>query len=131
MKRKTVLLMAVFTMVTFLSACMEARPEINLEGFNEPGHISYSYMRFTGIELAEIEAQEGETIEVDYTAGVIRGRLMMQVMSPSQDLLWEVILDENVDDRVDIPVEESGTQTLIIRGINARGSFDIQWEVAE
>ncbi|NIW50559.1 MAG: hypothetical protein GWN30_39025 [Gammaproteobacteria bacterium] len=131
MKRKITLVLITFMLVVLLSACMEARPEINMEGFNEPGHISYTYLRFTGIQYGEIDAEEGDTIVLHYTAGMIRGRLLMQINAPSQDLLWDVILDENIDKTVEIPVNENGIHTLIIRGINARGSFDVQWEVRD
>lgn len=129
-KRIFILMIMVFSTIS-LSSCMESNPGINLDGANDPGHIHYSYTRYTGIQMGEIDAREGETIELTYTAGVIRGKLLMQVMSPDQAVLWDVVVDENVDENVAIPVMEDGTQTLIIRGVNTAGSYDVRWNVRE
>lgn len=131
MRKKTAIIFIALLSLSLLSACLESNPEIDMNGFNEPGHIKYSFTRFTGIQLGEIEAEDEQVIDLSVTAGVVRGRLLMQVMSPSQELMWDVILEENVNETVQIPVTEDGVHMLIIRGLNARGSFDVQWEVTE
>ena len=110
-----------------LSGCSQSQLYIGSQGYNMPGHISYQYHTFTGSETCRFEAESGQRLTLNYDIGIGKGSLMIEVENPIGNEIWEMLLNEDTKDTVELVLEEEGRYAIEIRGDNAGGYYDIRW----
>ena len=116
-------------LMILMSGCTNTKNKVDWEGENNPGKITYSYSRFTGIEMGTIQGKSGETLSLTYDAKVKRGKLMLRVMGPDESVLWDLVLKKDAGETVELTLGEDGEYPLIIRGENTSGEFEVFWKV--
>jgi hypothetical protein len=94
---------------------------------SSPGHIAASYFEFTGTEVRTIQAQAGDILHLEYDAEVDRGMLEIEVEDPFGETIWCASLCENCGETKELPADEAGCYTLLIRGEATAGGFDLAW----
>lgn len=112
-----------------LAGCSTSSYRQNMAGTNWGNEMKYTYTTFDGLETSRLSASSGQTIELDYTCEVTKGKLSLQVTDPDDKVVWQVELSENEIAEADIPVATTGTYKLEVRGQQSGGMFDIAWQV--
>lgn len=134
-KKHIYLLFTIIIIGSVLSACdftskiKIGEVRLGMFGDNTDGLIFYSYSTFTGVESDRIQAEIGQTIAFSYQVSVDKGSLIIELQDPEGEVLWHQDHDTNAQDELEIPVETTGTQTIIIQGKDTGGSFKVSWQV--
>jgi hypothetical protein len=97
----------------------------------KPGHVSYRYNDFNGPFTRNVNANAGQTLTVDYTVTVDGGTLDIRVANPGGEAVWQKTFDTgaNVTGSQQVSIQQSGRYQLVVDGHQARGSFQIDWQV--
>jgi hypothetical protein len=102
-----------------------------LDGSSVPGHIEYRYTTFDGVERKTFRAEAGQTTTFDCDVTVEKGTLLLQVVAPDGESLWEETFRQDTADTVTLTASQNGFHTVRIEGKATGGSFDISWSVGE
>ena len=117
--------------VGFLVACGQSRIEIGMVETHLPGQWEANYRTFTGTKTDRFRAEAGQTLLVEYSAQVEKGRLDFRVQRPGGELLWEVSLQEGGQETLELDIETGGRYAIVIEGNNTGGSFVLSWSLEE
>lgn len=98
-------------------------------GSQTPGHMAYRYRRLDGDAGTSLRASAGETVVLSYDVEVDRGALRLALEAPDGHVAWEQTLTRSERGRVEVPIDRSGSQRLVVHGSAARGAFALDWEV--
>ena len=94
-----------------------------------PGNWEASYITLIGARNDRFRAKAGETLNLGYDVQVDKGMLTLQVENPADEVVWEVALENDEADSVEVPLEQDGRYTLRIVGEDTSGGWDLQWTV--
>ncbi len=92
------------------------------------GNISHQGS-LTGVSRGEFLAAPGGVIALQYVARVRAGSLSIVVRAPDGLAAWRVVLADDGEDRVTLPVGRGGRYTVLVEGRGVDGSVDVFWEV--
>lgn len=115
-----------------LAGCAGVQPEKRIQwvGTSRANEMVYSYGRFSGSEEGRVRLEAGQTVVLAYAAEVDAGTLALRVQSPSGAVLWEVTLQESVDEQqVELTAAEDGAHKILVVGDEAKGQFALSWSV--
>jgi hypothetical protein len=87
-----------------------------------------SYAGFSGTEARTVRADAGEMLILRYAARVSRGTLSIEVDGPESEVLWDVYLDEDAEEALELRMEQGGDYAIVVRGDGTAGSFSIRWK---
>ena len=96
-----------------------------------PGHVNYSFQYFDGPFTRSVSATAGQTLTLNYSAIVDGGNLEMQIIDPAGTVVWQKTINPtaNVTNSTQIDIQQNGGYQIIVDGHQARGSFQIDWQV--
>ena len=94
-------------------------------------HKSAQYASFDGWERRTIRAQEDQTITLDYDVTVKKGTLVLAIVGPDGESLWEESFREDGSDTVALTASQKGVYTIRIEGEDTSGSFGLSWDLSE
>ena len=83
------------------------------------------------MERKAFRAEDGQTITLDYDVTVKKGTLVLAIVGPDGESLWEEPLHENGSGTVTLTASEQGIYTIHIEGEDTSGSFDLSWNLSE
>ena len=90
--------------------------------------IKGSYQFFDGTKIKVISAKEGKTIVINFASEVQEGELTMSILlDSSNDLVAE--LETNTTGIKEINSDKNQKYRLVIRGMQTKGSFNVNWEI--
>jgi hypothetical protein len=128
--KRTIMWIAIAVAFTGLvAACGQSSLEIGMVETNLPGRWEASYTTFTGTKDDTIRAQAGQILEFTYDVQVDKGDLSISVDRHDREALWEVSLQEDARDAVEIALDRDGPYTIVVEGDKAGGSFELSWEL--
>ena len=126
--RKTTTWLALALVLASLPiTCGQSSLEIGMLATHLPGRWEANYATFTGTKEDTIRADAGQTLILDYEVKVDKGDLSIEVIRPEGGPLWDVSMQESGQDRVEISIGQRGPHTIVIKGDDAGGSFDLSW----
>lgn len=128
-KRTAIWSAIALVLVGLVTGCGQSSVEVGMVETNLPGRWEASYSTFTGTKLDSIPAQAGETLLLEYEVEVNKGDLSIEIRHSEGGSLWDVSLQEDADNRVELALEQDGPYTIAIEGDNAGGSFRLYWEL--
>ena len=113
-----------------LAACGHSTVQIGFVQNKIGDHWNAHYNTFIGTKSTSVKASAGQTLTLNYDVTVTKGELGLKVTNPSGDSLWEVNLQDDSKDTVQIPIDQDGRYTIAITGKDDNsGSWDITWAV--
>jgi hypothetical protein len=97
----------------------------------KPRHVSYRYNFFNGPFTRNVNANAGQTLTLDYTVTVDGGTLDIRVVNPGEDVVWQKTFDTGADmtSSQQVSIQQNGRYQLVVDGHQARGSFEIEWQI--
>ena len=128
---------ALLLMTSLLVGCGSSTVKVGWVGSSGPGHMGYSYTMgyryttFDGVERKTFRPEAGQTITFDYDVTVEKGALLLKVVDPDGESIWEETFRKNTADTVTLTASQNGLHTVCIEGQATGGSFDISWSVGE
>ena len=134
-KTQIYLLFTIFLIGSVLSGCdftskiKIGEVRLGMFGDHQDSHSYYSYSTFTGVESERLQAEKGQSIAFSYQVSVEKGSLIIELQDPNGEVLWHQVHETHAQDQLEIPVETTGIQTIIIQGKDAGGSFEVSWQV--
>jgi len=126
---KAVLTLVLLVVIGLLTGCGKSSLEIGMVETNLPGRWEASYTTFTGTKTDKIRADAGQALILEYEVNVDKGDLSIEVNHQDAGALWDVVLQEDVEDTVVLALEQDGPYAITIEGDNTGGSFDLSWEL--
>ena len=124
------LVMGLLALSVLLVACDGSRVvAVGLVETNIGNEATARYQTFTGTKTRQIDAQAGQTIRLAYEVTVSKGSLAIELRDPRRDALWQLLLERDAADVVELPARSAGTYRLVIEGDGTGGSYAISWEV--
>jgi len=123
--------LALLLMTSLLVGCGSSTVKVGWVGSSDSGHIGYRYTTFDGVERKTFRAEAGQTMTFDYDVTVEKGALVLKVVAPDGENLWEETFREDAADTVTLTASQNGFHTVRIEGQSTSGSFDISWSVGE
>ena len=129
--------LALLLMTSLLVGCGSSTVKVGWVGSSGPGHMGYSYTMgyryttFDGVERKTFRLEAGQTITFDYDVTVEKGALLLKVVDPDGENLWETTFRKDAADTVTLTASQNGLHTVRIEGQATSGSFDISWSVGE
>ena len=113
-----------------LAACGHSTVQIGFVQNKIGDHWNAHYNTFIGTKSTSVKASAGQTLTLNYDVTVTKGELGLKVTNPSGDSLWEVNLQDDSKDTVQIPIDQGGRYAIAITGKDDNsGSWDITWAV--
>jgi len=116
-----------------LSGCIGASHQesrLVWSGTTGPNEMAYQYAGFTGTVDGRTSGREGQTLVLEYGATVKEGTLSFRVQTPGKTTLWEITLDESIDEQqAQLDLAEAGTYTIYVTGNQTAGDFAVAWSV--
>ena len=94
-------------------------------------HKSAQYTSFDGVEQKTLHVKAGQTITLDYDVTVEKGTLVLAIVGPDGESLWEKPFHEDGSDTVALTASEQGLYTIHVEGENTSGGFDLSWSLSE
>ena len=123
--------LALVLMSTLLSGCGSSSIRIGWTESSGLNHKSAQYASFDGVERKTFRAEDGQTITLDYDVAVKKGTLVLAIVGPDGESLWEEPLRENGSDTVTLTTSQQGVHTIHIEGEDTSGGFDLSWNLSE
>jgi hypothetical protein len=117
------ILIALFA--ALFSGCSYSFGSVNSES---NGQIDASYVTLNEERDKSIKLDEGQMLILDYTATVKKGTLNLSVTSSDNEKLWEVTLNKDGADKVEIPIKKTGTYKINMKGQDTGGGYHIKIE---
>jgi len=131
MRKATLLALALLLMTSLLAGCGSSTVKVGWVGSSGPGHTGCCYTTFDGMERKMFRAEADQTITFDYDVTVEKGALLLKVVAPDGESLWEETFREDAADTVTLTAPQDGLYTIRVEGQATGGSFDISWSVGE
>jgi len=100
---------------------------IGFVGSNYSNHMDYEFSTFTGTESNKFKAQKGDLIKPTYDVTLTKGKITIQLISPTKELVWKKDIQQNEQGMTELVLEESGWYTFLVTGKAAGGSFYLSW----
>jgi len=124
--------LALVLATTLLAGCGSSRGiRIGWRESSGLNHKNAKYASFQGVERKTLRAQEGQTITLDYDVTVEKGTLVLAIVDPDGESLWEKPFREDGSDTVALTASRQGVYTIHIEGEDTSGSFDLSWSLSE
>jgi len=102
---------------------------IGFVGSNFSNHMDYEFSTFTGTESNKFKAQQGDLIKPTYDVTLTKGKITIELISPTKELVWKKDIQQNEQGMTELVLEESGWYTFLVTGQAAGGSFYLSWDV--
>jgi len=102
---------------------------IGFVGSNFSNHMDYEFSTFTGTESNKFKAQKGDLIKPTYDVTLTKGKITIELISPTKELVWKKDIQQNEQGMTEFVLEESGWYTFLVTGKTAGGSFYLSWDV--
>jgi len=102
---------------------------IGFVGSNYSNHMDYEFSTFTGTESNKFKAQKGDLIKPTYDVTLTKGKITIELISPTKELVWKKDIQQNEQGMTEFVLEESGWYTFLVTGKAAGGSFYLSWDV--
>jgi len=131
MRKGTLLALALLLMTSMLIGCGSSTVKVGWRGSSGPGHMGYHYTTFDGVERKKFRVEAGQTIPFDYDVTVEKGTLVLKVVTPDSENLWEETFREDAAGTVTLTAPQNGLYTIRIEGQSTGGSFDLAWNVGD
>ena len=129
-RRRNVIWLTLFLLLAgLLAACGRSTVEIGMMETTLPGSWEASYRTFSGAKRNTFGADAGETLVLDYKVVVDKGMLSLRVENPDGEDLWDLSLEEEAADTVEVPLNTDGRYTIVVEGDATGGGFDLSWEL--
>jgi len=123
--------LALLLMTSLLTGCGSSTVKVGWVGSSGPGRMGYRYTTFDGVERKTSRAEAGQTMTFDYDVTVEKGALLLKVVAPDGESIWETTFREDAADTVTLTAPQNGLYTIHIEGQATGGSFDISWSAGE
>lgn len=91
--------------------------------------MDYEFSTFTGTESNKFKAQKGDLIKPTYDVTLTKGKITIELISPTKELVWKKDIQQNEQGMTEFVLEESGWYTFLVTGKAAGGSFYLSWDV--
>ncbi|HOB15592.1 MAG TPA: hypothetical protein PK894_00765 [Defluviitoga sp.] len=121
----------VFVSFFMFTGCeQQGKISIGMAGSKTPFRISYHFTLFSGQKDGTVRVKTEQKIIIEYKVEINDGILYIGIQSPSHEIIWESIFDgdQSETNTVEIDAVEKGTYNIIIKGQEAKGSFDVSWK---
>ncbi|MEJ2210894.1 MAG: hypothetical protein P8129_17905 [Anaerolineae bacterium] len=130
MKYKTILFLTLSLLIAgLLAGCQVDTVEVGMVETHLPGNWRASYRTFSGTKRDTFRAEAGQTLRLAYDVVVERGNLTIEVQDPDGKILWDASLQENKADVADVSLQKDGRYTLVVRGNDTGGRWNLTWDV--
>ncbi|MFZ5986523.1 MAG: hypothetical protein ACOYWZ_05265 [Bacillota bacterium] len=90
-------------------------------------HMSGSFTRLSDKDIKEIKLNMGDTLTLTYDIKIESGDLKVSLNSPEGSQV--ITFDNAQKGKKEVNIEESGAYKIIVAGKDAKGSYDLKWEV--
>jgi hypothetical protein len=94
-----------------------------------PGKLEASFQLFTGSETRTVRLEEGEELTLIMQATLEEGELRLELQDPQENTIFKTDLDQPGTRSAAYMAERGGRYRLTVIGQEAKGSFEILWEV--
>ncbi|MEK5235091.1 hypothetical protein NST99_05250 [Paenibacillus sp. FSL L8-0470] len=121
-KKWSLLILVVLTSALLLTGCEK---RLMFVGSSSGKQIKASYKLLSGTETKTLKLKEGETLLLDYTSKVDKGKLSMKLYDPDHELVKELRTNEAGEEQVEI--KKDGKYKLEIVGTGTKGSYKIKY----
>ena len=123
-----------FIVLAALSICIGVfggfwEVKLGWSGCDEVDGTHYSYLLFTGSFSRQILVRDGGFLTLYYDVVVDRGSLIISVVKVPGQTLWSQRFSQSSSGSIKIALEGGGVYSIVIRGRDAGGRFDLRWEV--
>ena len=125
---KKVLILLSMMMIIFLSSCTR---KIGWVGTNIGDKFNASYQFFDGKQISTLRLDAGETLKLDFELEIIKGSLILQMLDPNKNLVWQKRFFEDTSGNFTITPDIDGRYRLNVIGEETQGGFDLQWEILD
>jgi len=124
--------LALLLMTSLLAGCSgSSTVKVGWVGSSDSVRMGYRYTTFDGVERKTFRAEAGQTMTFDYDVTVEKGALLLKVVAPDGESLWEETFSKDTTDTVTLTAPQNGLYTIRIEGQATGGSFDLSWSVGE
>lgn len=123
--------LASLLMTSLLAGCGSSTVKIGWVGSSGPGRMGYRYTTFDGVERKMFRSEADQAITLDYDVTVEKGALVLKVVAPDGEGLWEETFREDASDTVTLMAPQNGLCTIRVEGQATGGGFDLSWSVGE
>jgi len=131
-KHKNLGIVLFLVLAVLISACSTASSKrMGWVCVNDSNELDCSFELFSGQEAEKIKLEEGQTLDIAYEVEVESGELWIGLVDPDDVAVWEVDLSQTVSDTVSVPVEASGNYHMVVEGMDAKGAFNITWDIID
>ena len=123
MKKALIILFLITTM--FLSSCTR---KVMWVGTNIGNTFNATYQFYDGKQISTIRLDAGETLSLIYKIEVIKGELILQLLDPNKDPVWQERFVDDASGNFEITTDIGGRYRLNVIGEDTQGSFNLKWE---
>jgi hypothetical protein len=116
-------------LAVLLTGCEADSVEIGMVETHLASEWRATYTTFSGTKTDIIQADAGQTLVLEYDAQVDKGMLDIQIENPDDEVIWEMPLQEDNADTVQVPLPQEGRYALRIRGEDTGGGWDLTWDI--
>jgi len=131
MRKAILLALASLLMASLLAGCVSSTVKVGWVGSSDLGHMGYRYTTFDGVERKMFRAEADQTIALNYHVIIEKGALVLKVVAPDGETLWEETFRKDSADTVTLAAPQNGFHTIRIEGQATGGGFDLSWSVDE
>ena len=126
--KKVLILLTLLPMI-LLTSC--SKTQVGWVGNNYGNTFNATYMLFDGQEKERIQVDAGDVFTLSYDPSVEDGALSLQITDPDKTVLWEETFLKDDEGDFSFTSQASGRYILTITGDQAKGGFDLTWDVSE
>ena len=126
--KKVLILLTLLPMI-LLTSC--SKTQVGWVGNNYGNTFNATYMLFDGQEKERIQVDAGDVFTLSYDLSVEDGALSLQITDPDKTVLWEETFLKDDEGDFSFTSQASGRYILTITGDQAKGGFDLTWDVSE
>lgn len=121
-KKYKLLILALLTSAMLLTGC---DTRLMFVGSNNGKQMKASYKLLSGSETKTLKLKEGDTLLLDYTSKVEKGKLTIKLYDPDHELVKELTPNATAEEQLDIT--KDGKYKLEIVGRKTSGSYKIRY----
>ena len=125
-KGKRIMALGIFIFVLLVVGCSSSNLKVGYVSSGVGNTFTASYYYFDGIESRNIKGEPGEIITIAYNSEIKKGNLEIKIESPTGEV-YLLPTDLKSEEKMEIPVNKTGTYRLIVMGERTRGSFSVAW----
>ncbi len=123
--------LALLLMTSLLAGCGSSTVRVGWVGSSGPGRMGYRYTTFDGVERKTFRAEADQTMTFDYDVTVEKGALLLKVVAPDGESIWEETFRKDTTDTVTLTAPQNGLYTVRIEGQATGGNLDISRSVGK